>query len=54
MVKIFNVADAFVMDIGSTEEQEWKIIEINCINSAGFYHLNPRALFRALEVFFND
>jgi ATP-grasp domain, R2K clade family 3 len=52
MVKIFNVADAFVMDIGLTEEQEWKIIEINCINSAGFYHLNPRALFRALEVFF--
>ena len=51
MVKIFNVADAFVMDICLTTEG-WKIVEINCINSAGFYHLNPRSLFRALEVYF--
>ncbi len=54
MLKIFNVADAFVMDIGLTDDYEWKIIEINCINSAGFYHLNPRALFRALEMFFKE
>jgi len=52
MIQLFNVADAFVMDIGLTGEG-WKIIEINCINSAGFYHLNVRILFRALETFYN-
>ena len=51
MVNVFNVADAFVMDIGLTTEG-WKIVEINCVNSAGFYHLNPRTLFRALEACF--
>ncbi len=51
MVGIFNVSDAFVMDIGLTFDG-WKIIEINCINSAGFYSLNARTLFRALEVYF--
>ncbi len=51
MIKIFNVADAFVMDIGYTENG-WKIIEINCINSAGFYSLNVKPLVRALEAFF--
>lgn len=53
MVGLFNVADAFVMDVGLTDEG-WKIVEINCVNSAGFYHFNPRTLFRALEIYFND
>jgi hypothetical protein len=51
MISLFNVAAAFVMDIGYTGN-EWKIIEINCINSAGFYNLNSRSLFRALDTFF--
>ncbi|MBL7706140.1 MAG: ATP-grasp domain-containing protein [Taibaiella sp.] len=36
MISIFNVAPAFVMDICLTDIG-WKIVEINCINSAGFY-----------------
>lgn len=51
MVEVFNVADAFVMDIGLTPDG-WKIIEINCVNSAGFYSLKVRTLFRALEAYF--
>ncbi len=51
MIEIFNVADAFVMDIGLTNDG-WKIVEVNCINSAGFYNLNVRTLFRALEAYF--
>ena len=53
MVQLFNVADAFVMDVGLTDNG-WKIVEINCVNSAGFYHFNPRTLFRALEIYFSD
>lgn len=51
MVGVFNVADAFVMDVGLTYDG-WKIVEINCVNSAGFYNLNIKTLFRALEAFF--
>jgi hypothetical protein len=51
MIQVFTVADAFVMDIGLTVSG-WKIVEINCINSAGFYTLNVRTLFRALEAYF--
>lgn len=51
MLAIFNVADAFVMDICLTDKG-WKIVEVNCINSAGFYGLNVKTLFRALEAFF--
>lgn len=54
MLEIFNVAEAFVMDICMTYDG-WKIVEINCINSAGFYPtLNVKALVRALEIHFND
>ncbi|MES2555036.1 MAG: ATP-grasp domain-containing protein [Bacteroidota bacterium] len=52
MINLYCVAEAFVMDIGFTG-REWKIVEINCINSAGLYHQNPRPLFRALELYFN-
>lgn len=53
MIDVFNVADAFVMDICLTHEG-WKIVEVNCINSAGFYPtLNVKALLRALEAYFS-
>lgn len=51
MMKRFEVAPAYVMDIGWTVEG-WKIVEVNCINSAGFYHANPKPVFKALELFF--
>lgn len=53
MLDIYEVADAFVMDICLTVDQGWKIVEVNCINSAGFYPgLNIKSLFKSLEIFF--
>ncbi len=53
MVDTFNVADAFVMDICLTQSG-WKIVEINCINSAGFYpNLNVKSLVKALYIYFS-
>lgn len=36
MIQCFVVAEAYVMDICETDKG-WKIVEMNCINSAGFY-----------------
>lgn len=52
MIALFEVAEAFVMDICLTYDG-WKIVEINCINSAGFYpNLNVKSLVRALNLYF--
>jgi hypothetical protein len=48
MIEIYQVADAFVMDICLTSEG-WKIVEINCVNSAGFYKADVEKLVIALE-----
>ena len=48
MADNYQVADAFVMDICLTAEG-WKIVEVNCINSAGIYKADLTALFMALE-----
>lgn len=53
MIRIFNLEKAFVMDICLTDEG-WKIVEINCINSSGFYpNTNVRSIIRALNVYFS-
>lgn len=53
MIETFSVAEAFVMDICLTTEA-WKIVEINCINSAGFYpNSNVNALVKALNIYFS-
>jgi hypothetical protein len=52
MISIFNVAEAFVMDICLTLDG-WKIVEINCINSAGFYpNLDVKNLIKSLNIYF--
>lgn len=48
MAKLYEVADAFVMDICLTNEG-WKIVEINCVNSAGFYKADIERLILVLE-----
>ena len=53
MAKIYEVADAFVMDICFTNEG-WKIVEINCVNSAGFYKADIEKLIIALEEKLNN
>ena len=49
MANIYQVAEAFVMDICLTTEG-WKIVEINCVNSAGLYQADVEKLVMALEV----
>jgi len=53
MAQIFQPAAAFVLDICSTE-QGWKIVELNCINSAGFYACNLQKLLMSLEDFYES
>ena len=53
MIQTYEVAAAFVMDICLTN-YGWKIVEINCINSAGFYpNLNVYSLIKALQIYFS-
>lgn len=53
MITVFNVAEAFVMDICFTLDG-WKIVEINCINSAGFYpNLDVKSLIKSLNIYFS-
>ncbi len=51
MAQIFQPAAAFVLDICSSEHG-WKIVELNCINSAGFYACNLQKLLMSLEYFY--
>lgn len=52
MINIYQLADAFVMDICEVlinDKPEYKIIECGCINSAGFYLANMPKLIDAIE-----
>lgn len=48
MAQIFQPARAFVLDICLADD-EYKIVEINAINGAGFYEANMGKLVEALE-----
>ena len=48
MIDLWQPARGFVIDIGQTDEG-YKIIEINCLNSAGFYASNVPKLVEAIE-----
>lgn len=57
MVDIYQLADAFVMDICEVlinDKPEYKIIELGCINSAGFYSANMPKLIEAIENMWNE
>jgi len=51
MIKIYQPADAFVMDICLVNDI-YKIIEINCINCSGFYKADLQKLIMSLEYSF--
>jgi hypothetical protein len=51
MANLFRVADAYVLDIALTYDS-WKVVEVNCINSAGFYKANVENIILALEQFY--
>jgi len=52
MVDLYQISDAFVMDICRCESG-LKIVECNCINSAGFYDIDMCKLIFSLEENFN-
>jgi hypothetical protein len=52
VVDIYQPAKAFVLDI-CLFNGEYKVVEINCINCSGFYHMNVYKLIEALETVFN-
>lgn len=57
MTKIYNLADAYVMDICEVlinDKPEYKIIECGCINSAGFYKANMTKLIEKIELYWNQ
>ena len=50
MVDKWQPAEAFVLDVASLlKSKELKVIEINCINSAGFYACDMKEVVRAIE-----
>lgn len=53
MSNIYSPAPAYVMDIALTDSGK-KIIEIGCINCAGFYEANLQKLIEVLENSFNE
>lgn len=50
--KIYCPAKAFVLDI-CLYEDEYKVVEINCVNCSGFYDADMSKLIQALEKTFN-
>jgi len=48
MIEIWQPARAFVIDIALTQES-YKIVEINCINSAGFYAADVSKIVNAIQ-----
>lgn len=56
MVKIYQLAEAFVMDICEVlvnDKPEYKIVECGCFNSAGFYKADMYKMIEALELRWN-
>lgn len=53
MADIFCPARAFVLDICRYNDG-WKVVEINCINSSGFYKGDMSKLLQAIENEFNE
>jgi len=48
ILDIWQPDDAFVLDIAELEN-EYKVLEINCINSSGFYAADPKCVVDAIE-----
>lgn len=53
MVDVFQLARAFVMDVCLSND-EYKVVECGCINSAGFYNADIQKLILALEGTFGN
>jgi len=52
MVDLYSPSDSFVIDICKTD-LGLKIVEINCVNGAGFYDIDIQKLIESLELNYN-
>ena len=52
MISIYKPATSFVIDICQVDNK-WKIVEINCINCAGFYKANIGKLLDRIYLSYN-
>lgn len=52
MVDIHQIASSFVIDV-CLSDGDWKIVELGCINSAGFYKSDLSLLIQKLEEFYS-
>lgn len=48
MVNLWQPDLAFVLDVADTDDG-YKVVEINCINFAGFYNVNMQSFVAAIE-----
>jgi hypothetical protein len=48
MAKLYSPARAFVLDI-CLHDDDYKVVEINCMNCSGFYDLDMSKLIQSLE-----
>ena len=49
MIKIYEPAEAFVIDVCLLLNGEMKIVEINCFNSSGFYDADIQKIVMSIE-----
>jgi hypothetical protein len=48
MVDIYDKTGTFVIDIAKMESGKYKVVEINCLNSSGFYMIDKKKLITGL------
>lgn len=53
MVDLYKIADAFVIDV-CLNNNEWKIVELNCINCSGFYKSDVRKIVCSVNDYFES
>lgn len=53
MAKLYSPSRAYVLDI-CLYQDDYKVVEINCINCSGFYDLNMSKLLQSLEQTFGN
>ena len=53
MIKIYQLAEAFVMDVALTKDG-WKIIELGCISCAGFFKSDVQKLLIDIDTHFSN
>lgn len=49
MLKLANPCTGYVLDVAKVGDDEYKIVELNCFNSSGFYGCNMQSVVKKLQ-----